>query len=572
MVFTRSGRLIGAASVGLVLVAGAVTAATPPVAAAATNISVPGATITRSDATAGTTLTVKATVARLDLWCSSGKLVVDKKATTIPCNRLLNVTTTGLTGNDTVAINATGFGSSLPKTTLTVKTGAGNDTVDVRHRGTLTVYAGAGNDTIGAGLATGTHPVNEQLLGEDGNDTLTNYGFVTAPRVIYGASPAEVAASRALRSTLRGGPGADRIVEDNLRWSDLTLDAADTVVHKEGPATYSPERTAGTAAAWTLDTASGDPYYPDTLTMGTATALDVRCAATTTADRYRINGLTVPETCAERPLNLSGTDRADTVTYDQKLGNGTGKYGMNLDVYLGAGDDTATIRHPLGAVVVHGGPGNDRISSGLYNSRSNAEATNTDQLQGEAGSDTLTNLGFLDPNPPTYVPAEPGAYDFRIGLDGGAGADRLVGATSTIDWFRADATDTMTDPGGPSLVELVATPGRDGVFVTGHEAAGTTVAVTGATTKTFTLSPLAIELRLDTLAGDDNLNLEGRSLRTAVFADTGDGIDALTIGFEPPLTDTWSPDGRIRTVTQTGYQPVSWVAANVERTTAANHD
>lgn len=565
-------RSMGAAALGVLLALGAITVAGPP-ASAATTISATGATITRSDTAAGTTLTVKATVARLDLWCSAGKLAVNKKATTIACNRLLNVTTTGLTGNDTVAINATGFGSSLPKTTLTVKTGAGDDTVDVRHRGTLTVWAGSGNDRIGAGLATGTHPVSEQLLGEDGSDTLTNHGFITAPRVTYGASPGEVAASGALRSSLRGGPGADRIVEDDWRWSDTTLDASDTVTRKDGPATYSPERSVGTAAAWTLDTASGDPYSPDTLTMGTATALDIRCTATTTGSaRYRIGGLTVPEACALRPLDVVGTGRADTVTYDQKLGNGTGKYGMNLDVYLGGGDDTATIRHPLGAIAVEGGPGNDRISSGLYNSLSNAEATNTDQLRGDAGNDTLTNLGFLDPNPPTYLTAEPGAYDFRIGLDGGAGADRLVGAATTIDWFQADITDTMADPGGPSLVELVATPGRDGVFVTGHEAAGTTVVVTGATTKTFTLSPLAIELRLDTLAGDDNLNLEGRSLRTAVFADTGDGIDALTIGFEPPLTDTWSPDGRIRTVTQTGYQPVSWVAANVERTTAANHD
>jgi hypothetical protein len=557
---------------GLLLATAVMTAATvvtltaAPAGAATSTIKATGATITRTDATAGTTLTVKATVARLDLWCSSNKLVVNKKATTIPCNKLLSVTTTGLTGNDTVEINATNFGSSLPKTTLAVKTGAGNDTINVRHNGTLTVYAGAGNDKIGAGLASGSHPVGETLLGEDGTDTLSNYGFITAPRVAYGWTATEIAQVKALRSNLRGGPGADRYVEDDLRWSDITLDASDVVTRKEGPATYSPERPTTTAAPWALDVAAGDPYLPNTLAFGTTTSLDVRCAATATDALTRINGLTVPEPCSLRPLEIQGTDRADTVTYDQKLRNGFGKYGLNVSVDLKGGDDVAAVRAPLGGVDISGGTGNDRLAVGIYNSAGNADASGGGGIRGDAGNDTLTNLGFLDPNPPVYVPENgPGSYDFAIALEGGAGADRLIGAATTIDSFWVEQADTVEDPGGPAYWNLAGTSGADTITATGREALGTVVDIgQGSLSKRFTLSPLTISLQIDALAGDDNLSLLDRSKHTAVSLDPGDGIDALTTRFIQPWGLTWSSDGRIITADQTGWQPVSWVAANLE--------
>lgn len=539
-------------------------AAGGPAGAATTTIQATGATITRTEATAGTTLVVKATVSRLDLWCSANRLVVNKKATAIPCSRLLSVTTTGLTGNDAVEINATGFGSSLPTTTLAVKTGAGNDTINVRHDGTLTVYAGAGDDKVGAGLASGSHPVSETLLGEDGKDTLSNYGFITAPRRTYDPSPAGIAASRAVRSTMRGGPGADRYVGDDWRWSDVTLDAADVVTPKEGPATYSPERSTATAAPWTLDVASGDPYAPDTLAMGTATSLDIRCDATT--QRTRINGLAVPETCSIRPLDVIGTGRADTVTYDQKVRNGIGKNGLNVSVSLKGGDDVATVRAPLGGVTIDGGDGNDRLALGIYNSYVNAEVSGGGGMRGQAGTDTLTNLGFLDPSPPPYDPANGvGGYDFGVALDGGPGADRLVGAATTLDAFSVDQTDTVVDPGGPAFFDLAGTAGADDITVTSRGAAGTTVDIGQAgVTKRFTLSPLAISLRVDARGGDDNLSVLDGSRRTTVSIEPGDGIDALTTRFLQPNTTTWSPDGRTISVVQAGYQPVTWNAADLE--------
>jgi hypothetical protein len=194
---------LGAATfaAGVSILAGA------PVGAATTTIAATGATITRTDSTAGTTITVKATVHRLDLWCSSNRLVVNKKATSVPCNRLLSVTTIGLLGDDTVEINATGFGSSLPTTSLAVKTGSGNDTIIVRHRSTFTAYAGAGNDVVRSGFAAGDRAVAQTLRGDDGNDTLTSLGQIT-PRPPVG--PHEVDDPPDDRSTLDGGSGADR--------------------------------------------------------------------------------------------------------------------------------------------------------------------------------------------------------------------------------------------------------------------------------------------------------------------------------------------------------------------------
>ena len=556
----RIGAALAISGSALALTAG-------PAHAATTTVKATGATITRTDAAAGTTLTVKATVARLDLWCSSNKLVVNKAATAIPCNKLLSVTTTGLTGNDAVEINATSFGSSLPKTTLVVKTGAGNDTINVRHNGSLTVYAGAGNDKVGAGLASGSHPVSETLLGEDGNDTLTNYGFITAPRVAYAPSPAEIAASKAVRSVMRGGPGTDRYVEDDWRWSDLTLDAADAVTRKWGPATYSPERATTAAAPWSFDAAGGDPYAIDTLTMGTATSLDIRCVATSPNPLTRINGLTVPEICAQRPLLVLGTSRADTVTYDQKIGHGYGNQGASVSIDLGAGDDVATARIPWGSAGLSGGPGNDRLAIGLYNSASRAQHPSGGTMNGGDGTDTLTNLGFLDPNPPVYDPAKGVAgYGFVVEMNGAAGADRLVGAANTIDSYWVDPTDTLVENGGPSSVNFRATAGPDDITVTNRNTAGTTLDIgTGAATKRFTLSPLAINLNVYAVGGDDNLSVLDGSKRTAVFIDPGDGIDALTTRFIQPWTTTYSqPDGSTVTVVQAGYQPVSWYAPNLE--------
>src|SRR4051794_37519944 len=103
-------RMMGAATALTSIATLAIASPTPAAATTTTTtttIRATGATITRTDAPAGTTLTVKASVARLDLWCTANKLVVNTKATSVPCDRLVSVTTTGLIGN-AIAINATG--------------------------------------------------------------------------------------------------------------------------------------------------------------------------------------------------------------------------------------------------------------------------------------------------------------------------------------------------------------------------------------------------------------------------------------------------------------------------------
>jgi hypothetical protein len=554
--------------IGVALAALAATTLNAAPAGAAT-VAATGATITRTDAAAGTTLTVKATVARLDLWCSSNKLVVNKRATTIPCDRLLSVTTTGLIGNDTVEINATGFGSALPKTTLAVKTGAGNDTINVRHNGSLTVYGGAGNDKIGAGLATGKHPVSETLLGEDGNDTLSNYGFITATRVWYNSDAPAIAASKALGSTLRGGPGTDTIIGDDYRWSTVPFDAADRFDLKEGPALLSPDEGTGVVPSFTYQVASGDPSSPDTLAYGRSTALTVRCV--TVSGQYRakyvVNGVRLPVDCAFRYLAITGTDRAESLDYDQALGNGSSRYGLGIQVNMGGGNDTATLRHPMGSSTVDGGTGDDRLASGIHNGLANGESSSNALLRGGPGNDTVTNLGFLDPNPPVKVPGEPDyAFDHATYLQGDAGADRLVGGTTRVDDFTVDVHDTVIDNGGPAVFRFQGTSGADRVAIHHRGAAASTLDVTaGGVSRSFPLTPLTSTLVATTFGGDDVLSVDGASVGTLTVLEPGTGTDQVSVAPGKPATS--DVPGGYTWIRIPGYQSIGYDAEATERFT-----
>ncbi len=562
---TRWAMAIAVAGLALALPVSRADAATTT-----TTVNVTGAVITRTDVDASTSLLVKATVPRLDLWCSSNKLVANRITTAIPCDRLVAVTTNALAGDDTVVINATGFGTSFFRTMLTVKTGAGNDVVSIRHRGDLVVWAGAGNDRIEAGLASGVHPVTELLQGEGGDDTLANLGFITAPRVEYDPEHPEVA--RALASTLRGGPGADRLATDRYRWSDLALDARDLITAwNGGPATLSPERAVTTPPPWSLDVAASWPRYGNTLTIGTATALDVGCVPSADGQgRYRVNGLVLPEPCAVRPLDIVGTDRPDAVAYDQKLGVGYDATGLALELWLGGGDDTAAVRHPYGHVGVRGGEGNDRITAGIYNSRPNGEDANIDLLLGDAGDDVLTNLGFLDPNPPRYeestdphVPTLP--YAFSTYLDGGPGADRLVGAATTREELILDGTDTVVDTEGPTAYSIFTGAGNDSARVRLDTATPTITWTTGATTRTIVGARLTTSITVSTEAGRDVVKVDGASPRTYVNIDGGDGTDRVVI--RPDRPAVVEEIGLWTVVHPDGWFPISWLTESIESST-----
>lgn len=567
MAQTRTTRSVAAMAViglALTLPTGRAEAATTT-----TKVTVPGATITRTDVDASTWLLVKATVARLDLWCSANRLVANRVATSIPCDRLVAVATNGSPGPDTVVINATGFGTALPRTTLTVKTGSGDDAISIRHRGDLVVSAGAGHDTVEAGLASGTHPVTELLQGEAGNDTLTNLGFITAPVVPWDPDHPEVA--RELASTLRGGSGADRLATHQDRWTDLTLDARDVVAAwKGGPATISPERPTTEPPAWTLDTATSWPYYGNTLSVGTSTALDVRCVPSADGrGRYQVNGLALPEPCAVRPLRIVGSDGPDAITYDQKLGAGYDATGLSVELLLGGGDDTASVRHPYGGVTIRGGDGDDQLTAGVYNAGPNGDPDNNDLLIGDAGDDTLTNLGFLDPNPPPFEEAtEPGAptsYPFQAFFSGGPGADRYLGAATTRETFTLDGTDEVIDAEGPTDYDVRTGAGSDLVRVRLDAPTPTVTWTTGTTTRTIVGAPLTLSIAISTEAGRDVVKVDGASSRTSVHVDGGDGTDRLVV--RPRRPYLLEEIGLITSLRPDGSRPISWVTETIESTT-----
>lgn len=512
------------AATALVAASVLILAPRPAAAATTTTVKAPGAVVSRTDDGASTTLVVKATVARLDLWCSGGRLVVNRSTTGISCSRLARVTTTGLTGDDVVTINATGFGSGRPAPSLTVKTGAGNDTVTVRHHLALTIWAGIGNDVVGAALGAGATPTSEVLYGEDGADRLTNLGFVGIAPIPYDASSPGPAG--AVRSKLRGGPGADRLVGDPTRWTDATLDPGDATSFVDGPATFAPEHTVGAAPAWTYDRAAGNPYDADALRLGTDRTVALGCT-TGTAPRATVDALALPVRCAA-PLVVWGTAGADVVTYDQQTAV-SNRYGLDLTVWLGAGDDVATVRHPLGGgVTIGGGDGADRLTSGTYLMQ-NAEGADGSSLLGDAGDDVLTNLGFLGTAPILDLDGPPEAYDHQTILSGGPGADRLQGAATRVDAFWFDAQDTMTDPGGPARYRATGTLGADAATVDLRASGGTLRLTSPSGDRTVALGPLAWSVDIDLLGGDDTAAIRGASSHTSTAAVGGAGTDALTI-------------------------------------------
>lgn len=528
-----------------------------------TTVTVPGATITRVDDGSTTTVTVRATTARLDLWCSSGALVANGARTSIPCSRLRAVTTTGLTGADRVAINATGFGSALAASSVTVKTGAGDDTVSVRHHASLTVWGGSGDDVLEAGLAAGSLPVSEVLYGEDGADQLRDLGFLTAPVTPY--DPVDPSAASALRSKLRGGPGADRLTGDATRWTDATLDATDVVDLGEGPATLAPEHAIGAAPAFTYDKATGYPGNPDTLRLGTTRSLAIGCSAVVAgSSSYVVSGLRLPVPCAIAPLDVIGTAEADAITYDQRVGGGFDRYGPSLSVSLGGGDDVASVRAMPGTATVDGGAGADRITVGVYGG-TNADGTVFAGMGGGEGDDVLTSLGFLTAGGPTYDPAQPpSAYDVHMAIAGGPGADRLTGAATLVDDIGLDVADTLVDGGGPATYRVTGTSGPDAVDLRlAATSAGSITITTPQAARTFVVSPLAALVTAELGAGADTVSVTGGSARTATTLLGGTGSDRLAI--RTALASTTIQADAFAIVQQPGLASIAYERSSFEQ-------
>lgn len=234
----RRARLITSAA----LLAGTVAVLTAPSPAGAETIPAPGLTVTSQlDAATGRGyVTVAMTTARsLKVTCNGGVNVNGVK-TKVPCLNLVDLKVTGSAGDDTVDVEGTAFSALQAPghnwVYVTIDLGAGNDKADVRMRsGSVDIFGGPGNDR----LSNAVYPSMDGfayggLYGEDGNDVLTNAGYLAGSKPVF--DPYDLPGTNNYSVLLSGGAGADTITGAPDRYDQFDIDLTDTVNLGAGPA------------------------------------------------------------------------------------------------------------------------------------------------------------------------------------------------------------------------------------------------------------------------------------------------------------------------------------------------
>ncbi|MCU1355268.1 MAG: Ca2+-binding protein toxin [Acidimicrobiales bacterium] len=538
---------------------------------------VPGAMVTATSEEPyppNVTLTLQ-TLHTVSITCAADQARVNAIKLGIGCGAIQSFTVIGSSGNDTVSVDERGFAGGHGVVAFSVDLGGGNDIGSLDGGNGGTILGGTGDDVLRAGLRQdsmngGPDEALQVLEGGAGNDTLVNRGHLDpAPPAIDWT---DTFVAQQERARLRGGPGVDRYSADDVRWTEAVIDASDVLDLDDKPSTVSIDAGTEVEPAFVYTQAGGDPFLGNDLQLRRSHRADLRCTATSPgnpASSLVVSGFELPVRCATRPLTVRGTEQADAVTYDQTSASGIERYGVQLQIVLGGGNDTATIRHPYGSVGVDGGAGNDSLTIGVHNSVRNSENTDTARLLGGPGNDTLTNQGFVDPKPPAYDPKQPpSAVASTASLDGGAGTDAIKGSTNQFERVTAETVDTLLLNTGPGTLDLSTTTGADTVLVHNNGNYGTLLTVTtGGTAKKYTLPTLLQDLRIRTLGGNDSITVEHKSASTPVTIDAGAGTDTLRIRPRNPYA--WDKTAGI--VTQPGWKTISYVKAAIEQVTVASY-
>lgn len=281
---------------------------------------------------------------------------------------------------------------------------------------------------------------------------------------------------------------------------------------------------------------------PITIELTTARTLTVACADSGDPlyRRVVVNGVKVGLRCVDvGNLTVLGSPGNDEVDVDL-IGMTADSMGSN-SVRLGAGDDTADIRHDGKSPIadLYGDDGNDYLSVAYYPNfagdpcRSGAD--------GGPGDDKILDVGYM--NTEIYQPC-------LASLTGGAGEDHLIrrhehrpGIIST------DLDDRPIRPdAGIQSITLNTTDGDDDVLIHNDGNWGTKVAVTRAgVTRNLTMPTALPKLVVKTQAGDDSVIIDHKSVRTSVELYDSAGTDSLIL--RPRENSTWARG----LVTQPGF-------------------
>ena len=275
--------------------------------------------------------------------------------------------------------------------------GAGND-VFVGGGGTDTIYGGAGDDTFRYGLG-------------DGRD------------YIYGSAD-----DLAGNDTLELGAGIGR--------NDITLYRTDT-------------------ALYVVMNATGN-YIQANWTSGVADhAIDViRFADGTTLTAAQIDAMSLP---APPQLAFYGTSAGSTVTGNALSNDFTAVYSNTPGAFVGGkGDDRYFVNEGATTpnIVENAGEGTDTVYTQL----------NYYQLQDNVENLVVSAGTWITPDPRTYIGNAlsnvidvSGAGDYATGyrLDGGAGADVLIGGTSDDTYVVDTLADQIIESSRSTSIDTV---------------------------------------------------------------------------------------------------------------------
>jgi Ca2+-binding RTX toxin-like protein len=370
------------------------------------------------------------TQVNIDLGAQAGSGVGDGQAD--------QVTVDGTAGYDNIQIVAAGIqtpgsepslsvnglaeqvnisGAEAAKDTLTISSGAGNDTINAALLNAgiigLTIDGGAGNDTI-IGSAG-----NDTLLGGDGNDTVT------------GGRGNDVALLGSGNDTFIWNPGdGSDIVEGQDGADTLVFNGANVAENIDISANGARARLFRDVGNVTMDLNSVEHIQLNTL--GGADNVTVQDLSGTGVTQVAID-------LGAMPGSPGGDNAADTVTV-----NGT------------AGDDHISVASRGGTVVVGGLAAQVTIA--------NADAGDSLVVSGGAGNDTIDASG-LRTGQINHLTIDGGDGDDHI--TGSAGNDTVIGGrgndvsnlgsgADTFVWNPGDGSDTVEGQAGIDTLQFNA--------------------------------------------------------------------------------------------------------------------
>lgn len=282
------------------------------------------------------------------------------------------------------------------------------------------------------------------------------------------------------------------------------------------------------------------------LTMTTARSFKLRCPYTSNhlivfTDQGPASGVVLPNSCQILAVQIYGSSGDDAVEVDMRRISTDAS--RTIDVLLGAGNDRALVRTWDNVrAEVNGGEGNDDLQVVHVPGTTVGQVLPTSAVMGGPGDDVVRHDGFAGLT----------SFGFRVDLDGGTGADRILGPTdATPTQYNVDVDDTRVRWSPVVINALInadtTTGSTGGLDVIDVQLRSTETWVTYNGRRIWL--PARVQLIMPASSGSDQLTIRGGSSQTGVRV-WGTGS---TLTFRPFQPYDWNRS--TKTLTQPGAKP-----------------